>query len=402
MQKKTILVLTSTFPRWNNDSTPRFVLDVCIGLHAQVNQIVLAPHHPNAKSREVLEKIQTYRFAYFIPKNLERLCYGGGILPNLKKSFLAKIQLPFFLLSQYFTAKSIIKKQKIQGIHAHWILPQGILGALLKRKYKIPLLLTIHGSDLFALQNRLFRRMQKFVIENSDAITINSEVTKKKLIEIFPSSSKKVHVVPMGIDIHTFRKKTTSVGKKYAGKNILLTVGRLSEQKGIQYLLRAMPLILKKSPDTALLIVGEGPFRKDLETETNNLKIKQHVIFAGAQDRERLIDYYNAADVFVMPSLSGKSGTEAQGLSLLEAMACSSPVVATNIGGIPEAIMHNETGILVPQKNENELAIAILSLLDNKSKRIALGKNAAVSVRKNFAWPIIHKKFRKIYSGVFG
>src|SRR3989344_1884581 len=206
MQKK-ILAMATTFPRWNNDTSPRFVFDLSGRLASRYKITVLAPHHDGAEKKENIGKLEVRRFVYFKPEGMQKLCYGGGIMPNMKGSFLAKIQLPLLIISEYFSASKIVKKEKINMLHAHWILPQGLIGAFLKRKYKIPLLVTIHGSDLFPLKNDFFGRLQRYAAENSDFITVNTEATKKELLGRFPECSSKVRVIPMGVDSNIFRRR---------------------------------------------------------------------------------------------------------------------------------------------------------------------------------------------------
>ena len=157
MEKNNVLVLTTTFPRWQNDSTPRFIYNLTKSLASEYNTIVLAPHCKGAMKKELMENLKVRRFAYFKPEGLQKLCYGGGIISNLKNSFLAKIQMPFLILSEFLVSCFILRKEKINLIHAHWILPQGFVAAFLKKSFKIPLLVSVHGSDLFPLKNRVFK-----------------------------------------------------------------------------------------------------------------------------------------------------------------------------------------------------------------------------------------------------
>src|SRR3989338_9923643 len=182
MNEGKILVMASTFPRWKNDTTPRFVYDLSERLASRCRIIVLAPHHSKAKKKEIMGKLDVRRFSYFKPEIMQRLCYEGGIIPNMKKSFLARIQLPLLIISEFFSAYNIIKKESISMMHAHWILPQGFVGVFLKKLFKVPLLVTIHGSDLFPLKNVLFKKLQHFVVKNADFITANTEATKNELM----------------------------------------------------------------------------------------------------------------------------------------------------------------------------------------------------------------------------
>ena len=400
MVKKNVLILTTTFPRWEDDSTPRFVYNLSKRLAPGYKIIVLAPHYKGAARRENMAGMDIRRFAYFKPESLQKLCYGGGIIPNMKSSFLAKIQIPILIATEFLAANNLISKEKISMIHAHWILPQGLIGVFLKKLHKIPLLVSVHGSDLFPLKSAFFKNLQKFIIKNSDYITVNSEATKKELLQRFPQYSSKVKMLPMGVDVAVFKKRNIKKPKKYEKNAILLFVGRLSDQKGLQYLIESMPVVIEYNTNIKLLVIGEGHYEKILRKIVVGNHMGKHVEFLGSMPSAELPKYYNFADIFVLPSLSNKTGTEALGLSLLEAMASGCAVIGTNVGGVPFIINNNHNGLLVEQKNSDELAQAILKLLKNKPKSRELGKNAAEFVRKNYSWEKISKDFMKIYGAL--
>lgn len=400
--KKKVLVIASTFPRWENDATPRFIYDLSNRLASEYNITVLAPHYNGALKKEKLGRIDARRFAYFKPESMQKLCYDGGIIPNMKASLLAKMQMPLLIISEFISASRIIKKEKIGLIHAHWMLPQGLVGAFLKKRFRVPLLVTIHGSDLFPLKNLIFKNLQKFVVKNADFITINTEATKNELLGRFPEASRKVKVVPMGINPDFFKKLKIKKPAKYLKNKLLLFIGRLSDQKGLQYFIDALPEVIRKEPTAKLLIIGEGPFKAGLEKKISENRIKDNVEFLGSLPASEVSKYHNYADVFVLPSLANKTGTEALGLALMEAMASECAVVGTNVGGIPSLIKNGYNGLLVKQKNSKELAEAIINLLKNRKRAKMMGQNASNFIRKNYSWEKIGNQFLMIYKDIVG
>ncbi len=394
---KTALVLASTFPRWKNDTTPSFVYELSRRLASKERAlVVLAPHFENAKKREFLDGLDTYRFQYFLPSSLQKVAYGAGIIPNVKSNILAFLQVPFFILSEYVNASKLIKRYNPEVLHAHWLIPQGMIASALKND-KTKLIVTIHGSDLFPLKNAIFKSMQRNVIKNCDICTVNSEATKNELLKRFPEHKNKVFVVPMGVDTRLFSKKSVKTRfNKYKNKKIILFVGRLNEQKGVDYLIKAMASVNKKIKNSRLLIIGEGEYSNKLKRIVESLGL-ENVEFLGAKNQNELIDYYNLADVFVLPSVTSRIGTEGLGLVLLEAMACGTPVIGTNTGGIPTIIKNNENGLLIKEKNEDELAKGIIKILSDKRLSQKLSKNGMNFVRNNYSWEIIAKKFDNLY-----
>src|SRR3989338_6473945 len=181
---KNVLVLATTFPRWKNDTEPNFVYTLSNLLAKKgYNITVLAPHHYKAKKFELMGNIKVYRFPYFYPLKFQKLCYEGGILENLKKSFLAKIQVPFLLISEYFYTIKLIKKEKIDIIHAHWLLPQGFVAAIIKKLYKISFVSTAHAGDVFPINSSALKILMRFTIKNSSYVTVNSNFTKNSILK---------------------------------------------------------------------------------------------------------------------------------------------------------------------------------------------------------------------------
>lgn len=394
---KTILTMASTFPRWKNDTTPSFVHGLSRRLANKYRKIlVLAPHSENASKHEFLDGLEVYRFQYFYPSGLQRLAYGAGIIPNAISSFAAKLNIPFFLLSEYIAAKKLIDKYKPDIIHAHWIVPQGILAAFAKIN-KSKLIVSVHGSDLFPLKNSLFKSLQRAALKNCDACTVNSEATKNEIIRRFSEYKNKVRVIPMGVDTRLFSKRNVkSKFKDYSNQKIVLFTGRLNEQKGIEYLIKSMTIVNKKIRNARLLIIGEGEYRNEMQKLADSLRVK-NIEFIGSVPHQKLADYYNLADVFVLPAVTSRIGTEGQGLVLLEAMACGTAVIGTKTGGIKFIIKNIQNGLLARERDESDLAENIIKVISDSRLRQKLSKNGIEFVRQNYSWETIVKKFDKLY-----
>ena len=392
---KKALVLTSTFPRWKNDTTPSFVYDLCTHLSGKYNMVVLAPHAYRAESREKLGNLKVYRFKYFYPKH-QKIAYGAGTLPNVRKSFIAKMQMPFFVISQFNNASKLIKSEKISIIHAHWMIPQGFIGVYLKRKYKIPLIVTIHGSDLFPLKSTAFRKIQKFVLENADEVTVNSSVAKEEISSRFPLLKTKISIISMGIDTKLF-SRNNRLKKEYSNQRVILFVGRLNEQKGIEYLIKSMAKIKESIPNAKILIIGEGNYRQHLEKITNEIGVAENTSFLGPIQNKSLPDYYSLADVFVLPASTTKTGTESFGLVLAEAMSCGTCVIGSSSGGIKDIIKNGKNGLIFEEKNHEDLAEKIINVLKNDKLRSRLAENGRKFAKSNYGWGKISRKFLEVY-----
>jgi len=398
-----ICILTSSFPRFKGDSAGIFLYHLCSWLARKGVEIeVIAPHDFNLKFNENWGKININRFPYFYPLRYQKLCYSSGILNNIKKNLLAKIQLPLFVILEIIYTFWIIKKKNIDIIHAHWSLPQGFVGILCKQLFKIPCITTIHGTDVHRFKFSFLKNLNAFVINHSDICTANSSATSKVAQTI--SEAKKIDIVPMGVNTLFFKKhnKPVSIRDKYGiDGNVILYVGRLIDWKGIDYLINAMPRVIDAVPKTKLFIVGSGPLKSDFLKLSERLNIKRSIIFIDAVSQSDLIGFYSLADLFVLPSIINDKGeTEGLGVVLLEAMACGVPVIGTNVGGIRDIIKDGKTGLLVRQKDPYDLAKKIIQLFSDERLKIKIVENGFKLIEKKFTWDVVSDRFIQIYTDV--
>jgi glycosyltransferase involved in cell wall biosynthesis len=395
---KKILVLASTFPRWKNDTIPPFVFELEKRLAKDFEIHVLAPHDKGAKKYEIMEQVHVHRFQYFWPAKYETLCSGGGILPNLKRNKLLYIQALTLILFELIAAIKLVKKLKIDLIHAHWIIPQGIVAYTLKKFYNISYIVTTHGGDIYGLQNKLFFNMKKVILENAKSITVVSTAIKKEIHKKI-NPNLKIEVISMGVDSKLFNpnKYDENLKKKYnINGPLLLFVGRLDERKGIKYLLNALPSIIKMFPKTKLLIIGEGPLEAELKSISTDLNLDKNVIFTGPITHTSLPSFYSTADIYIGPSL-----TEGFGLTFVEAAFSGCIPIGTNVGGIPDIIQNNSTGYLVEKHDSINISSNVLKILNDKKLFKKLKSNARSSTTKKFNWDIISKKYSNVFLQIF-
>jgi len=382
---KRILVITSTFPRWKDDEDPPFVFKLCNRLRAHYQVNVLAPHCPGSKTEEYLSGIYIKRFRYFI-KPWERLAYQGGILSKLKHHPWQYGLLPFFFMGELLALIRLLRKYKFHLVHAHWLIPHGLV-ALLARlfiKSAPPLLCTSHGSDLFALQSNIYKILKRYIVSNSTAVTVVSNAMRKEVIKL-KVGHEKVYVTPMGVDLqHLFIPPET---RKNSGS--LLFVGRLVENKGLRYLIDALPLILKKHPKVCLRIAGDGPEKDDLKSQCVSLGINDHVHFLGAVKNDLLPALYQTSNVVVFPSVIA----EGFGLVPVEALGCECAAVVSDLPALRDVIIDEKTGIVVPQKNIQLLAEKVILLLNDYELARSLGREGRRFVLKHYDWSIIERKY---------
>ena len=387
---KRILILTSTFPRWKGDEDPPFVFELCQRLRKHYRVYVLAPHCPGSETEEYLSGIHVKRFRYFL-KPWERLAYQGGILSKLKHHPLRYGLVPFFFLGELLALIRLLRKYKFHLIHAHWMIPQGLVAFLARLLIKSapPMLCTSHGGDLFAFQGSICKMMKRLIVTNSTAVTVVSDAMRSEIIKLNDNYDK-VFVIPMGVDLQSrFFPPAARVNN-----GSLLFVGRLVEKKGLRYLIDALPLILKRHPKICLRVAGDGPEKDELKSQCVKLGISDYVHFLGAVKNDLLPTLYQTTNVVVFPSVIADSGDqEGFGLVLVEALGCECAVVTTDLLAARDIIVNGKTGLMVPQKNIQQLAEKVIYLIEDYELRRSLGREGRRFVLKHYDWSIIEQKY---------
>ncbi len=395
-----LCILASSFPRNKNDNSSIFLYELASWLSRKgLNVIVIAPHDHGSRFMDTLSGIKIYRFPYFFPLKYQSLAYGNGILKNLQTNPYIIFQIPFFIISQIICSIMVIFKENINIIHAHWSIPQGGAGIFLKKITGLPCVTSIHGSDVFGLNNPGFRILNSIILKTSDYLIANSQATSAKAFEI--AGKKPDAIIPMGVDLSVFRKKNCEDLKLKLGiKNkVIFSVGRLIELKGILFLIKALPFVLNKFPETTLIIAGDGIEKERLIKLSKKFMVEKHIIFLGQIKNHDLVDYYNISDVFVIPSIINEKGeTEGLGVVLLEAMACKVPVIGSNVGGIPDIIKNKVTGLLVEPGKPEKIAKKIVTIFSNEELKNQLIINGYQLIKQNFSWDVISDKFINIYN----
>lgn len=384
MSKK-ILVLSSTFPVSEKDIQPEFVKRLCLELSEYSHVTVLVPSAPGARRREYVDNMEIIRFRYFFNK-YELLAYGSGILSNLKANKYKWALVPFFLIAQLISMLMLIKKKDFDVVHAHWIFPQGLVAAVGSGLFKgfPPLLITSHGSDMFALNNAIFVILKKWILKKATHITVVSDAMKIYCGSELNINLSKISVMSMGVDFES----TFTPDRKEQKNNQLVFVGRMVDKKGLAYLVDAMPLILKERPDVILNIVGDGVLRHQILKQVEKLNIKNSIIFHGAVKNSKIPSILRKCSISITPS-----DQEGLGLVILEAIGCGCTVIASDIPAIRTIVKDGENGLLVPQQNHIALSEKILFLLKEERIRVELSKNARDLVCKKYDWKVVGKNY---------
>ena len=296
-------------------------------------------------------------------------------------------------------------KQEIDIVHAHaGIPPAPIAGLRYAKKKKKPFVVTYHGDgqwnwgDFIRRTSVLFynKYLLDKVLSYADVIISPSGhyIDESRFLRKYKN---KTVVIPNGINIEDFDiGYSKEECRKRLGlptdKSIILFLSALYSFKGPHILIKAMPKIVKEASDTELVFVGKGVMREELEMLSKKLGVENNVKFVGfVDDSFKKALYYKSADIFTFPSF-----LEIFGIVNLEAMACGIPIVASKIGGVPDVVKDDENGLLVPPKDSEALADAVIYLLKNEDVRERMGKNGREKI-KDYSWKRITEETEKVY-----
>ncbi|MBN9560602.1 MAG: glycosyltransferase family 4 protein [Alphaproteobacteria bacterium] len=387
-------VVTSVYALSETDRHASFLVESTRHLVARGHEVkVFAPSYEGCRSHSV-QGVPVHRFRYF-PRRWENLTHGEGA-PNRIRNPLYLFVAAFYILFGLIGLLRFCRAERFDVLHVHWPFPHGIWGLAAARLFGIPMVLTFHGAELLLTRRFPFvAPVLRLICRNADGIVCNSNFTAGQVRRY---TSKPVNVIPFGATVMA-RAADRDPAKPL--KDILY-VGRLIERKGVDYLIDAMPLILRHLP-TRLHIVGDGPMAEPWRARAANADLSERVAFHGIVPNDRLEALYASSDLFVLPAIVDDRGdTEGQGVVLVEAMSFAMPVVACEVGGIPDVVLSGITGLLVPQRSPDELAKAIIAVLSDPALAARFGAAGLAHAQDYFSWDRITGLLEATYRNAVG
>lgn len=384
---KRVLIVTTNYPRWEGDPHSPWLLTLMARLRQHDYEFeVLAPAFQGLKTHRLGETL-VHRFRY-APSRWETLTHEDGAPNKIRKNPLYLLLLPFYVLAGMWAAWRLGKNGHYDIIHVHWPVPQGIFGVLARRAGGGRLVATFYGADLVMARRFPFIGpfVRHFVGQCDDFAAISSYTAR----ELTAMSGRTPRIIPYGIHLPPEQDWPATPGR-------ILMVGRLIARKGHQYLLQAMTH-LQDLPEAHLVIVGEGHERPHIEQTIRDLGLMDRVTLTGRVSDEELEAYYQSCQVFVLPAIVDAAGdTEMLGMVSLEAMRYCKPVIASEVGGIPDIVVDGQSGLLTPQKDPQALAAAIRRVLSDEALARRLGHGGYRFAREHFSWESVEKATREMY-----
>lgn len=388
-----VAFIASTYPRYDEDVAVPWLRQEVRALAERGHEIVVfAPSYKGQKSH-MLDGVRVERFRYFLASK-EDLTHDSGAPSKVHK-------LGYFALAAFYVLRGTLaftvlqKKEKFDIVHVHWPFPHANFLRLIERNRKFGVVLNFHGAELaLAKKYGFVRRNLGKAVQNSDAVITNSQFTEKKVKEAVGETS--IDIIPFGcpIEMNTVPERSGSDTPK------ILFVGRFIERKGIEYLIDAFDLIRKECA-AELLIVGSGFLEESLAQKIDEMALGESVKLMTRVGNDEIAELYASASVFVLPAIiDSKGDTEGLGVVLIEALTFGLPVVASNVGGIPDVIIDGKTGLLVPEKSPVLLKEAILKVLRNPELATRLVAEGQAHILSEFSWKSVIDKVEHLYDRV--
>ncbi|MCX8007486.1 MAG: lysylphosphatidylglycerol synthase domain-containing protein [Coriobacteriia bacterium] len=381
--RRGVTMLTTVFPRFEGDGTGNFVLGAARAV-AGVGWCVtvVAPHAPGLARAEHVDEVEVERFRY-LPDPLERLGYGALGLPEaLRRNCLAAAALPFFALGFWRAARRAA--QDSQVVHAHFA-PVGAIAAAASRR-RAPLVVTLHGTDVaLARRGGIWRAALRYACTRASLVVPVSETMAQQVRELVPGlPAERIAVIGNGIDASLLSR--TVPDEQRSG---IVFVGRLTQEKGAFDLVRALALL--PEPVSATMIGAGDP--TPLERLATSLAVRDRIIFTGPLPHDETLEHISQAAVFALPSYS-----EGCPVSVLEAAALGTPVVASAVGAIAD-ILGGDEWLLSPGET-SALARLLSRALEDRVAASSAAARARANVAARFTWAAVGQALVSSYERV--
>ncbi|MBV8142415.1 MAG: glycosyltransferase family 4 protein, partial [Verrucomicrobia bacterium] len=390
-----IALIGSTYPRSENDYEVPWLRESVNRIARRGHRVtVIAPSYAGLKDHRI-DGIEVKRFRY-APARWETLTHGEGAPNKLKKNPVLKLLTLTYILSGIWSTWKLCREKRIDILHVQWPFPHGLMGILPSWFNGVKVVSSCHSAEIaLAARNKFSTRILAACLRRSNAVTANSRHTAGLINKI---SGVDAEVIPYGATVQIEPSGPTPPEQPEIP--LLLFSGRLIERKGVQFLLQAMPLVLAKRK-VRLVITGDGHCRAAWETLSRLLGVAGQVEFAGFVSKERLSKLFRSCTVYVHPAINDDRGdTEGLGVVLIEALRNRKPVVASRVGGIVDVIKHESTGLLVPEKDPEAIASAVLCLLDDPALARRLGEEGFTYATRYFDWEAITDGLEALYQRV--
>jgi phosphatidyl-myo-inositol dimannoside synthase len=393
-----ILMVTSSYPKYPGDVTAPFVESIAQSIAARGHAVdVVLPHHPDLR-RGRNEAVRFFPYRYAPRESWSRWGYAQSMRADVRLRPEAWALAPLAALALRREVAARLREERYDAVHAHWLVPSAALVAGVARAHHTPLVVSLHGSDVFLAERlALARPLARRALAVAGAVTACSADLHRRALALGAPAAR-TRTVPYGVDVERFAPQRADRTLRLRwdippGATMVLAVGRLVEKKGFTHLVDAA----RRVEGLHVVVAGEGDLRGALEAQAR--ETGGRVRFVGGLDRDLVARALAAADIVVIPSVVDVAGN-VDGLpnTVLEALASGRPVIASRVAGIPDVIEDGRSGLLVPAGDVEALAAALRRLSDEPETRERLGRQARDLAVARLGWDAVARSFEECYA----
>lgn len=404
MSRHVVVMVASSYPRFPGDGVGSFMEPIATSVAARGHEVhMVAPWHPAITRGKLENGVHFHFFKYAPVPALNVFGYAQGLRADTVVKGAAWVATPAALAAGWFKAMRVAQKRRATVVHAHWVIPGGLIGALAAGGRR--LVVSLHGSDVFVAERHpAIGRVARYVFGRASRVTACSDDLHQRALALGARPGD-TETVPYGVDTSRFApsadaraaiRQSLGIGER----PFVFTAGRLVRKKGFDVLIDAAARLRRERPDLVVAIAGEGDLETELRTQAEGAG---DVRLLGNRSQDEIARLSAAADIVAVPSVHDEAGN-VDGLPnfALEALASATPVVASRVGGLPQAIEPDVTGLLVPERDAAALAAALDRLLSDPAFATAIGGAARLAVTRSFGWDRVAERFEQAYGPVPG
>ena len=416
-------VLTHNYPRFRGDFSGTFIEALCQEFARQQQQVtVWAPYDPAyqkgdsavpappATSHQPPATIDLRLYRYALADQAHTLGYMRTMQSDLALRRNSYWLGPAMLMAGVAKVLRDARQQRPAVLHAHWLLPNGFIGAVASRLLGIPLVISVPGSDAqVANANPLFRTLARFAMRQASLMTANSADLRDAVAALEPSVLQKFDLIIYGTDPAAFKPDPTGVNalrtqwatvptlsnhpiiQSPIHPFIILCVGRMVYKKGFDTLIRALAEPGLQAHEVIAVMIGEGDQKAEWQALAQQLGVTDRLRWVGNVPKDQIGVYYNACDVLVNPAV--RKPVDGLNVCVLDAMSCGKPVVGSTVAGNPLAIADGVTGFLTPAGDPGVLAQALGRLAADPTLRQRMGQAARQRIEAELGWPPLAQRY---------
>jgi phosphatidyl-myo-inositol dimannoside synthase len=398
-----ILVLTSAYPKFAGDATAPFMASITEHVAARGHSIhVVLPAHAEWARPQSEGNVHYHPYRYSPSRSWTPWGFAQSLESGVKLKRRLYALAPAVYLSARHECRRLTATKRFDVVHAHWAVPNGFIAAGVCKSRRIPLVVTLHGSDISVSEKKpWFARLARNAFAEARVITAPSDDLLQRARRL--GAKGELELIPWGADPDLFHPDPVAaqdIRRRYglADEDVLvLGVGRFVRWKGFDDLVAGVARAREQVPRLKLVLVGDGDIRGELEARVAELGIESSVSFTGMALRDDVRAYLAAADIVAVPSVHAEGFVDGQPTVALEAMATAKPLVVTRVGGLPDLVRPGENGLVVDERDPSALAAAIVTLADDAARRRAMGAASRERVQRELNWDAVADRLDRIY-----